>query len=312
MGLVFGFSNRRSRRARSVVFLAKNPQWGPPRRAAAGRGAQHEALRALAGGAPRCKPSRPRPQPLPGAPEPARRRFAAGRTLCAPESRAARGPALQILEEFHRGDLLLTPAHLHGWACMPRVAAIRPRAKKWRVLRAARRAARPAALGAGFRVQDGRAAPCGRAHGLQHAKIDQSRLGRVAQGPLRAPPGPARRRRGKVAHVMSCVWGDECVVVNDDTNLLLEKCSIAGCGNAFHHVCAGKVRFCACACRHSCLRVLLRAIVVASADSGGRRGSMRAVRKKGPIITVATHRAGKAWLRLRSERDPQEAPSPLR
>ena len=108
--VVFGFSNRRSRRARSVVFQAKNPQWGPPRRAEAGRGAQHEALRALAGGAPRCKLSRPRPQPLPGAPEPARRRFASGRTLCAPESRAARGPALQVLEEFHRGALLLTPA----------------------------------------------------------------------------------------------------------------------------------------------------------------------------------------------------------
>ena len=179
--------------------MAKTPQWRSPRPAAAWRRAQHEALRALEGGAPRCKPSRPRPQSLPGAPEPARRRCAAGRPLCAPDPRAARGPALQIWEGCHRSALWLPPAHLYGWARMPRAAAIRPRAQKWGVLRAARRAARPAALGAGFRVQDGRAAPCGRAHGLQHAKIDQSRLGRVAQGPLRAPPGPARRRRGKVA-----------------------------------------------------------------------------------------------------------------
>ena len=145
------------------------------------------------------------PQPLPGAPEPARRRCAAGRPLCAPEPRAARGPALQIWEGCHRSALWLPPAHLYGWARMPSAAAIRPRAKKWGVLRAARRAARPAALGAGFRVQDGRAAPCGRTHGLQHAKIDQSRLGRVAQGPLRAPPGPARRRRGREVDFRMCL-----------------------------------------------------------------------------------------------------------
>ena len=122
----------------------------------------------------------------------------------------------------------------------------------------------------------------------------------------------ARRRRGKVALVMSCVWGHKCVFVNEDSNVLLEKCSIAGCGNAFHHVCAGKVRFCVCACRHSGLPVLLRATFAASADPGGRRGSMRAVTTKESTIPVATHRARKAWSRLRSDRDPQEAPSPLR
>ena len=65
-------------------------------------------------------------------------------------------------------------------------------------------------LVAHVREEDGRSAPCGRAHGLKHAKIDQGRLGRVAQGPLRAPPGPARLRRGRITHRTVAVPTQSC------------------------------------------------------------------------------------------------------